>query len=115
MAPEGPCVTIGRGAQHLGVPVAFAGCLSGDAVGDRLRGELAESDVDLSFVAKTTKPTTLALASVDANGAASYSFYFDQTSAGHWALTICRPGSRPMSTRSTSAPSACSSSRSGPV
>ena len=80
----GPCntaVALGR----LGVPVTFLGGLSRDGFGRRLRRHLAEAGVDLGLAVETDAPTTLAVASLDAAGAASYTFHLVDTSAG--ALT----------------------------
>jgi len=76
----GPCntaVALGR----LGVHVGFLGGLSGDRFGDMLRRHLADAGVDLSLAVDTNAPTTLAVASLDDAGAASYGFYLDGTSA----------------------------------
>lgn len=69
--------TIGR----LGVPVAFLGCLSNDESGAALRAALAADGVDLSMVAPTPAPTTMAIASLDDRGAATYRFETVRTSA----------------------------------
>ena len=69
--------TIGR----LRRPVAFLGRLSTDRLGARHEQMLAEDGVDLGCVVRTADPTTLALASLDAIGAASWSFYADGTAA----------------------------------
>jgi fructokinase len=69
--------TIGR----LRRPVAFLGRLSTDRLGATHARMLAEDGVDLGCVVRTDDPTTLALASLDAGGAASYGFYADGTAA----------------------------------
>ena len=69
--------TIGR----LGRPVAFLGRLSTDRLGATHEQMLAADGVDLGCVARTDAPTTLALASLDATGAASWSFYATGTAA----------------------------------
>lgn len=68
--------TLGRLEQ----PVIFLGRLSRDRFGARMRDELAEDGVDLAGVVETEAPTTLALAEVDAAGAARYRFYTEGTS-----------------------------------
>jgi len=69
--------TIGR----LRRPVAYLGRLSTDRLGATHDRMLADDGVDLRCVVHTTQPTTLALANLDASGAASYSFYAQATAA----------------------------------
>jgi fructokinase len=69
--------TIGRLRQ----PVAFVGRLSTDRLGATHERMLAADGVDLGCVVRTADPTTLALASLDAVGAASWSFYSAGTAA----------------------------------
>jgi fructokinase len=69
--------TIGRLRQ----PVAFLGRLSTDRLGATHERMLAADGVDLGCVVRTADPTTLALASLDAVGAASWSFYSAGTAA----------------------------------
>jgi fructokinase len=69
--------TLGRLEQR----VLFLGRLSRDRFGQRMRAELAEDGVRLDAVVETDDPTTLALAEVDAAGAARYRFYTAGTSA----------------------------------
>ena len=69
--------TIGR----LRRPVAYLGRLSTDRLGATHERMLREDGVDLTATQRTDDPTTLALASLDADGAASYSFYVAGTAA----------------------------------
>jgi fructokinase len=69
--------TIGRLRQ----PVAFLGRLSNDRLGATHERMLADDGVDLGCVVRSGDPTTLALASLDAIGAASWSFYSAGTAA----------------------------------
>lgn len=69
--------TIGRLRQ----PVAFLGRLSTDRLGATHERMLAADGVDLECVVRTDDPTTLALASLDEHGAASYGFYTAATAA----------------------------------
>src|SRR4051812_23194261 len=75
--PYNTARTLGRLEQD----VHYLGCLSGDAFGRRLRAQLGKDGVALDTAVETPLPTTLALAEVDAGGAASYRFYTEQTSA----------------------------------
>jgi fructokinase len=68
--------TLGRLEQ----PVAYLGRISSDRFGARLREQLVEDGVRLDAVVDTEDPTTLALAELDADGAATYRFYFHGTS-----------------------------------
>ncbi len=69
--------TIGR----LGQPVAFLGRLSSDRFGRTMEAMLEQDGVGLGSIVRTEQPTTLALAEVDATGAARYRFYERATSA----------------------------------
>ena len=69
--------TIGRLCQ----PVAFLGGLSTDRLGATHARMLADDGVGLDCVVRSDAPTTLALASLDAEGVASYGFYTAGTAA----------------------------------
>jgi fructokinase len=69
--------TLGRLEQ----PVAFLGRISSDRFGVQMRERLEEDGVSLDAVVGTEDPTTLALAELDAEGAATYRFYVEGTSA----------------------------------
>ena len=69
--------TIGR----LRRPVAYLGSLSSDRLGETQERMLLDDGVDLRGVVRTAAPTTLALASLDRSGAASYNFYEAGTAA----------------------------------
>jgi fructokinase len=75
--PYNTARTLGR----LERDVHYLGCLSDDGFGAQLRAQLAEDGVKLDTVVATTLPTTLALAELDAGGAATYRFYTEGTSA----------------------------------
>ena len=74
--------TLGRLEQ----PVAYLGRISTDRFGARLRAQLEADGVGLEAVVATEDPTTLALAELDAESAATYRFYRDGTSAA--GLTV---------------------------
>ncbi|HEV2774228.1 MAG TPA: PfkB family carbohydrate kinase [Solirubrobacteraceae bacterium] len=74
--------TIGRLRQ----PVAFLGGLSNDRLGASHARMLAADGVSLDCVVRSDDPTTLALASLDADGVASYGFYTARTAAA--GLTV---------------------------
>lgn len=69
--------TIGRLRQ----PVAFLGRLSTDRLGATHARMLADDGVRAQCIVRTADPTTLALASLDDDGVASYGFYTAATAA----------------------------------
>lgn len=73
--PYNVAITLGR----LGAPVRFLSRLSTDGFGDALLDRLEVSNVDTSMVQRGAEPTTLAVAGIDADGSARYSFYVDGT------------------------------------
>ncbi len=78
--------TLGRLEQ----PVGYLGRLSSDRFGVRLREQLVADGVGLEAVVDTDDPTTLALAEVDAEGAATYRFYVAGTSAAGLTVEAAR-------------------------
>lgn len=79
--PGGGPFNTARAIGRLGVDVAFLGRLSTDRFGGILSAALARDGVDLQWVITTEAPTTLAVAELDAAGAASYRFHLAETSA----------------------------------
>jgi fructokinase len=79
--PGGAPYNVARGCARLGLETALMASLSSDGFGQRLAAGLAESGVAMSLVQPTDRPTTLAVADVDAAGVAAYRFYADGTSA----------------------------------
>ncbi len=69
-----------RWLGRLGQPVGFLDAVADDLLGRRIRSSLIEAGVSLELLVDTSRPTTLALAQLDAAGVAQYSFYADQTS-----------------------------------
>ena len=74
------------GLARLGAPTAFVSRLSADGNGEALAGALAANGVDLSFVARDMRPTTLAFVMRGtAKTGSRYSFYLDGTAYdGPW-------------------------------
>lgn len=70
-----------RSIARLGVPAQFLGGVSTDPFGERIMRLLAEDAVVLGLGQQVDAPTTLAIAQIDAAGAASYRFMLDGTSA----------------------------------
>jgi fructokinase len=74
------------GLARLGAPTAFISRLSADGNGEALAGALVENGVDLSFVARDMRPTTLAFVMRGtAKTGSRYAFYLDGTAYdGPW-------------------------------
>lgn len=79
--PGGGPFNVARTIGRLGGDVAFLGRLSNDRFGRILRAALETDGVDVGFVATTEAPTTLAVAELDDQGAATYRFHLAETSA----------------------------------
>jgi fructokinase len=92
--PGGAPFNVARACSRLGAPVSLAAAISTDRFGQRLMADLDADGVHTEQVQRTDLPTTLAVAELDAAGAATYRFYLQGTSA--LALTTAP---LPMSTR----------------
>jgi fructokinase len=66
---------VALGLARLGQPVAFAGGLSTDALGERLLRALQAEGVQTDRVVRLAAPTPLCLVSVDAQGQPAYAFH----------------------------------------
>ncbi|MFD3503179.1 carbohydrate kinase [Streptomyces sp. NPDC058678] len=73
--PYNTALALGR----LGSPTAFCSRVSYDAFGEALLDGLRAAGVDVTAVQRGTEPTTLAVATIDTQGSAAYSFYVDGT------------------------------------
>ncbi|MFI5682745.1 carbohydrate kinase [Streptomyces sp. NPDC051636] len=73
--PYNTAVALGR----LGSPTVFCSRTSCDAFGEALLDGLRQAGVDVSAVQRGTEPTTLAVATIGADGSAAYSFYVQGT------------------------------------
>jgi fructokinase len=80
-SPANTAVALAR----LGTPVAFAGRLSRDAFGRRLRAHLESNGVDLGLCVAAAEPTTLAVVGLDGGGGAEYTFYVEGTTTERWS------------------------------
>ncbi len=74
----GPANTA-KALARLGFQSVFVGGISSDEYGVLINEELLESGVDLSAVNRSSLPTALARAVIDANGSAKYEFELDGT------------------------------------
>ena len=86
--PGGGPFNAARTIARLGGDAVFLGQLSGDRFGRLLRERLLADGVRLRLCDPCTEPTTLAVAELDAGGAASYQFYTVGTSAA--ALSVAQ-------------------------
>lgn len=77
-APLNTARTIAR----LGLSASFLGGVSQDAFGGRIMRLLEEDGVAYALGDRVEAPTTLAIAQLDAHGAATYRFLLEATSAG---------------------------------
>ncbi|MFI1680074.1 carbohydrate kinase [Streptomyces sp. NPDC020607] len=92
--PYNTAVALGR----LGSPVAFCSRVSRDAFGEALLDGLRSAGVDVTPVQRGPEPTTLAVASIGADGSAGYSFYVEGTADRLFAAPDLLPdGVRAMS------------------
>jgi fructokinase len=79
--PGGGPYNVARTIGRLEQPVAYLGRVSSDGFGRRLLLALESDGVAVDSIVATDAPTTLALAELDAAGAAQYHFYDAGTSA----------------------------------
>ncbi|QCQ89912.1 carbohydrate kinase family protein [Rhodococcus sp. SGAir0479] len=92
--PFNVAVTLGR----LGSSVALCSRISTDPFGERLFEALAGAGVDTRLVQRGPEPTTLAVAGLDPDGGARYTFYADGTAD----RLVADPGTLPASVRAVS-------------
>ncbi|SCK42879.1 carbohydrate kinase [Streptomyces sp. WMMB 322] len=78
--PANTAVALAR----LGTPTRFLGRISGDVFGRLFRDHLGRSGVDLSRTLTAREPSTLAVADVDEEGRADYSFHAENTADFQW-------------------------------
>ncbi len=82
--PGGFAANVAVALARLGAPCSILARVSGDALGRQLTAHLASNGVSLRDVVPATEPTTLALASLDSDARASYSFYANGTADWQW-------------------------------
>ncbi|SHI25191.1 carbohydrate kinase family protein [Streptomyces sp. 3214.6] len=78
--PANTAVSLAR----LGTPARFLARLSGDVFGRLFRAHLDASGVDLSYAVAAAEPSTLAVAELDADGQAQFSFHAQNTADWQW-------------------------------
>jgi fructokinase len=79
--PGGGAFTTARTIARLGGTVAFLGRISTDRFGRDAMARLAADGVQSACIQTTDEPTMLAVAEVDADGAATYRFHTSGTAA----------------------------------
>lgn len=84
--PGGAPANVSIALARLGTHVSYAGRMSTDKFGEKLYNWLSPEKIDMALVERTSDPTTLAVASLDDQGKASYSFYLKGTSDWGWTL-----------------------------
>jgi fructokinase len=82
--PGGSPANVAVGLARLGVPCSLLARVSSDPLGRQVEAHLAGNGVSLRDVASAAEPTTLALASLDGDGRAAYSFYVNGTADWQW-------------------------------
>jgi fructokinase len=82
--PGGAPCNVAVGLARLGRRTCFLGRIGTDPFGRLLRQHLAGSGVDSSMVVTATQKTTLAVAALDGQGKAEYSFYANGTADWQW-------------------------------
>ena len=82
--PGGSPANTAIGLARLGAPVQMLTRLSADGFGRQLTAHLRGSGVGLDLAVEASEPTPLAVATLDAEGRASYSFYVERTADRMW-------------------------------
>jgi fructokinase len=82
--PGGSPLNVAVGLGRLGQPASLAARLSRDPFGELFRAHLAESGVDLRHVVDAAEPSTLSVATLDADGVARYDFWTAGTADWQW-------------------------------
>jgi fructokinase len=78
--PMNSAVALGR----LGADTHFLGRLSRDAFGRQLSGHIEAAGVSLDLATESSQATSLAVVTLDSDGAASYTFHFADTANFGW-------------------------------
>jgi fructokinase len=84
MLPGGGPANTAVGLARLGTPARLLARLSGDLFGRRIRAHLLSSGVDLSDAVAAGEPSTMAIADIDPDGQAGYTFHARGTADWQW-------------------------------
>jgi fructokinase len=82
--PGGSPVNTAVALSRLGTPTRFLGRLASGPLGDLVQTHLEDSRVDITGCVDAAEPATLAIASLDQGGQASYEFYAEGTADWQW-------------------------------
>jgi fructokinase len=82
--PGGGSANAAVAVSRLGSTARFAARISTGALGQLCKAKLTGSNVDLSAAQDAPEPQTMAIAKLDAQGAASYEFYVSGTADWGW-------------------------------
>ncbi|PMR59237.1 carbohydrate kinase [Verrucosispora sp. ts21] len=82
--PGGSPLNVAVGLARLGVPATLLARFSTSRFGRLLRAHADTNGVDLRHAVDTDDPATLAIASLDDDGVATYDFYVDGTADWQW-------------------------------
>lgn len=82
--PAGGPLNIAVGLRRLGHPTSMMARFSSGALGDRIRQYAIACDLDLSASVVTDQPVSLAFATIDEGGRASYEFHVRDTADWSW-------------------------------
>jgi fructokinase len=80
----GSPANVAVGLARLGAPASLLARLSKDPFGRLVRAHLLDNGVDGRDLVEATEATTLAIATVDAAGSATYEFYVEGTADWQW-------------------------------
>ncbi|MDH2430731.1 carbohydrate kinase [Sphaerisporangium sp. TRM90804] len=83
--PGGGPANTATALARLGTPTRFLARVSGDRFGALFREHLSASGVDLSRCVAAVEPSTLAVADLDADGRATYSFHAEGAADWGWS------------------------------
>ena len=83
--PGGSPLNVAVGLGRLGQPVSLAARLSEDTFGGLFRSHLKEAGVDPRHLVSAAEPSTLAVATLDAAGVATYDFWTEGTADWQWS------------------------------
>ena len=89
--PGGSSIIVALALGRQGCNVASLTPISSDGFGNLTRAHLESSGVDTSLLKVVQEPSTLAMATIDAQGDARYRFYIEGCSQGTWTPEPASP------------------------
>ena len=93
--PGGSSIIVALALGRQGCNVASLTPISSDGFGNLTRAHLESSGVDTSLLKVVQEPSTLAMATIDAQGDARYRFYIEGCSQGIWTPEMIVKGILP--------------------